>query len=125
MALLHEALTSRIYKCLFRVHAELGPGLLENAYQSCSFWDLSNEGLSVRQQVELPVMYRGHRVDCGYRLDLVVNESVIIELKAVEKLLPVHEAQLLTYMRLSGYRVGLLVNFNVPHLKDGILRRVL
>lgn len=125
MGLLYEELTGRIHRSGFRVHDALGPGLLENTYESCLFWDLTNDGLKVQRQVELPVMYRGHRVDCGYRIDLLVEDIVIIELKAVEKLLPIHEAQLLTYMRLSGYPVGLLMNFNVQHLRDGILRRVL
>ena len=125
MALLHEELTSRIRRSLFNVHAELGPGLLENAYESCVSWEFAHEGLSFRRQVELPVMYRGQHVDCGYRIDMIVEEKVILEFKAIESLLPIHEAQLLTYLRLSGYQVGLLVNFNVQHLKDGIVRRVL
>lgn len=117
--------TDQIIGAAIEVHRALGPGLLESAYQACMGFELNARGVSVRREVELPVVFRGHRLDCGYRLDLVVQEKVIVEIKCVEKLSPIHDAQLLTYLRLSGLRVGLLINFNVPLLKDGIIRRVL
>jgi GxxExxY protein len=105
-----------------RVHRALGPGLLESAYEACLVYELLQRGLVVKRQVELPVVYEQVRVDCGFRIDLLVNERVIVELKAVEKLLPLHEAQLLSYLKLSGTRVGLLINFNVRLLREGIRR---
>jgi GxxExxY protein len=107
------------------VHRELGPGLLESAYEACLQFELLDRGLRVERQKEQPVIYRGIRVDCGYRLDLVVEDRIILELKAVEKLLPIHEAQLMSYLRLSGCHLGLLLNFNVRVLKDGMKRLVL
>jgi len=107
------------------VHRELGPGVLESAYQACLSHELTLRGLSFRQQVEISVAYKGIKLDCGYRIDLIVSEKVVVELKSVQEVLPVHEAQLLTYLRLSGLRIGLLFNFNVAVLKDGIRRRVL
>jgi len=106
------------------VHSALGPGLLESAYQGCLVHELRKRGLEVRSQVILPVVYDGVTIDVGYRIDLEVAGSVIVELKAVEKLLPLHQAQLLSYLKLSGMRVGLLINFNVLHLRDGIRRLV-
>lgn len=106
------------------VHSALGPGLLESAYQGCLVHELRKRGLEVRSQVILPVVYDGVTIDVGYRIDLEVAGSVIVELKAVEKLLPLHQAQLLSYLKLSGMRVGLLINFNVLHLRDGITRLV-
>jgi len=106
------------------VHQELGPGLLESAYEACLVYELLQRGLSIQQQKALPVNYRGVKVDCGYRIDLLVENNVIVELKAVERLEPIHEAQLLSYLKLSGYRVGLLINFNVKILKQGIKRLV-
>jgi GxxExxY protein len=103
----------------------LGPGLLESAYEECLCHELGLRELAYQRQVEIPVSYKGVLVDCGYRLDVVVADKVVVELKAVEALLPVHEAQLLTYLRLSGKRVGLLINFNVDVLRKGIKRRVL
>ena len=124
--MLYESdLTRQIIGAAMEVHRVLGPGLLESAYQTCLAWELRERGLAFEAQVALPVVYKGVALDCGYRLDLVVQGKVIIELKAVEAILPVHEAQLLTYLRLSGRKVGLLINFNVPLLKDGITRRVL
>lgn len=98
--------------------------MLESAYEECLCYELKTRGLTCRRQVDLPLTYKGIRLDCGYRLDLVVEDTVLLELKCVERLLPIHEAQLLTYLRLSGIKVGLLMNFNVPVLKDGIVRRV-
>jgi GxxExxY protein len=106
------------------VHRALGPGLLESAYEACLTYELLDRGLSLERQKALPVRYRGLHIDCGYRIDLLVEDLVIVELKAVERLSPVHEAQLLTYLRLSGYRVGLLMNFNTALLKHGIKRMV-
>jgi GxxExxY protein len=107
-----------------RVHSVLGPGLLESAYQACLAHDLTERGLIVRREVQMPVVYRGMRVALAYRIDLLVEDTVVVEIKANAKLLPVHEAQLLSLLRLSNHRVGLLINFHVPHLKDGIIRRV-
>jgi GxxExxY protein len=120
---LHK-LTEAIIGAAIAVHRELGPGLLESAYETCLAFELADRGLSVERQKELPVRYRGIQMDCGYRLDLLVQGQVIVELKAVEKLLPMHEAQLLSYLKLSGCKVGLLLNFNVRILKDGLKRLV-
>jgi len=118
-------ITEAIIGAAIKVHRTLGPGLLESAYQECLCRELSLREIPFQREVALPVRYEGVLLDCGYRLDLVVADSVIVELKALDHLMPVHEAQLLTYLKLSGKRVGLLINFNVPLLKDGILRRVL
>ncbi len=107
-----------------RVHSALGPGLLENAYEACLVYELEKRGLSVKRQVPMPVTYEGVALDVGYRLDLLVADAVVIELKAVEKVLPLHGAQLLSYLRLGGYKLGFLLNFNVPHMRDGIKRVV-
>jgi len=107
------------------VQRALGPGLLESTYEACLFHELTQCGLAVERQKELPVRYRGVQLDCGYRIDLLVEDSVIVELKAVEKLEPIYEAQLLSYLKLSGIKIGLLINFNVEVLKQGIKRRVL
>ena len=107
------------------VHRHLGPGLLESAYESCLCRELELRGLSFERQQSLPVSYKGQSVECGYRLDLVVEEVVLAEIKAVEALLPIHQAQLLTYLRLTGLKLGLLLNFNVPVLTQGIRRVVL
>jgi GxxExxY protein len=104
------------------VHRELGPGLLESAYESCLVYELRQRGIRVEQQVPQPVFYKGLQLECAYRLDLLVENRVIVELKAVEALLPVHQAQLLTYLKLRQLRLGLLINFNVPILKNGIKR---
>ncbi|MBI3343691.1 MAG: GxxExxY protein [Gammaproteobacteria bacterium] len=107
-----------------KVNSALGPGLLESAYEACLFHEVSKQGLDVKRQVLLPVYYDGLNLDAGYRLDLVVANCVIVELKAVEKLLPIHTAQLLSYLRLSEMRLGYLLNFNVLRMKDGIKRVV-
>lgn len=114
--------TQRILGAAIAVHRALGPGLLESAYQACLAWELDARGVRYDREVPLPVDYRGHRLDCGYRLDLVVEGIVVDELKAIERILPIHEAQMLTYLKLSGHPVGLLLNFNVPILKQGIRR---
>ncbi len=122
--LLEEGLTKEIIGAAIEVHRELGPGLLESAYEACLRRELGLRGLSFERQVPLPVVYKGIQLDCGYKMDVVVEGSVVLELKAVEELLPLHEAQLMTYLRLSKKRVGLLINFNTVVLKDGIVRRV-
>ena len=104
---------------------ELGPGLLESAYEECLCFELKQSGIAFARQAPLAIAYKGTRLDCGYRLDIVVQDELIIELKAVDHLLPIHEAQLLTYLRLSGRKVGLLMNFNTILLKDGIRRLIL
>ena len=118
-------LAGRIIGAAIEVHSALGPGLLESAYEVCLVRELSARGLSWQRQVALPIMYKGAKIDSGYRVDLLVENSVIVELKACEELRPIHEAQLLTYMRLGGWRVGLLINFNAPRLVDGVRRFVL
>ena len=117
-------ITGKIINAAIAVHRELGPGLLESAYEACLVYELVQRGLSIEQQKNLPVIYRDVRVDCGYRIDLFIEKQVIVELKAVEKLEPIHKAQLLSYLKLSGCKVGLLINFNVKILKDGIHRIV-
>ena len=118
-------ITETIIGAAMDVHRELGPGLLESAYEACLLYELTRHGLAVERQKELPVIYKSVKVDCGYRIDLLVEKKVIVELKAVEKLMPIHEAQLLSYLKLSGCKVGLLINFNTKLLKDGIRRLVL
>ena len=122
--LIHEELTHEIRGAAMEVHKEIGPGLLESAYEECLCHELKLRGLHFQRQVPLPVAYKGVRLDCGYRLDVVVEDKVILELKSVQEIEAIHEAQLLTYLRLSGKRVGLLVNFNTVLLKDGIRRMV-
>jgi len=111
-----------IIEAAMKVHSALGPGLLESAYESCLIHELHKMGLAVVSQMALPVFYDGINIDIGYRVDLMVESSIIVELKAIEKILPIHEAQLLSYLKLSKKSLGLLVNFNVVHLKDGIKR---
>ena len=123
--LYEQELTSKIIAAAIEAHRALGPGLLESAYLACLVRELVLRGIPIEQEKPLPVEYKGVRLDCGYRLDLLVNGKVVVELKAVDALHPVHEAQLLTYLKLSGCRVGLLINFNVPVLKEGIKRMVL
>jgi GxxExxY protein len=122
--MLHERITGLIIVASINVHNALGPGLLESAYLTCLLLELKRLGLSARSQVSVPIRFNDVVVDPGYRLDLLVEDKVIVELKAVEKLLPIHQAQLLTYLKLTGHEVGLLINFNVLQLKDGIKRMV-
>ncbi|HSB75454.1 MAG TPA: GxxExxY protein [Terriglobales bacterium] len=117
-------LTRAIIGAAMRVHSSLGPGLLESAYEACLLFELHSAGLKAESQVPLPVVYRQVKLDLGYRLDLLVEDSVIVELKSVGAIEPVHEAQLLSYLKLSGKHVGLIINFHVVHLKDGIKRLV-
>lgn len=123
--LYEKELTDQIIGAAIEVHRALGPGLLESAYQACLAHELRLRSLPFEREKPLPVEYKGVALDCGYRLDFLVDGKVIVELKAVEQVHPVHEAQLLTYLKLTGCRVGLLINFNVPLLKQGITRRVL
>ena len=117
-------ITEGIIGASIEVHRVLGPGLLESAYEECLCYELANRGIVFERQVPLPVEYKRIKLDCGYRMDIVVNDLVVLELKAVDRLLPVHEAQLLTYLRLCRCPVGLLINFNVPVLRQGLKRVV-
>jgi GxxExxY protein len=119
-----DHITDTIIHCAIDVHKALGPGLLESAYEACLAFELVEHGLKIERQRPLPVIYRDVKLDCGYRLDILVEESVIIEIKVVEQLIPIHKAQLLSYLRLSECVVGLLINFNVKALKDGVIRLV-
>ena len=118
-----DHITGEVISAAITVHKELGPGLLESSYEACLAFELMDRGLIAEKQKPLPVVYRGQQIDCGYRIDLLIEDRLIVELKSVEKLLPIHTAQLLSYLRLSNLQVGLLLNFNVLQLKDG-LRRV-
>jgi GxxExxY protein len=115
-------ITESIIGAAIEVHRHLGPGLLEAAYEECLCRELSLRAVSFKRQVPLPIIYKGIPLDCSYRLDLLVDERVVVEIKAIEVLLPIHDAQLLTYLKLGGWKIGLLINFNVPLLKDGIHR---
>jgi GxxExxY protein len=116
--------TEKIIGCAIKVHKALGPGLLENTYEVCLAHELAKTGLSVRTQVALPVVYDGIRLDAGYRIDLLVEEMAIVELKAIESIHPIHEAQVISYLKLSGKKVGLLINFNVKLLTSGVKRLI-
>ncbi len=107
-----------------KAHIALGPGLLENAYEACLAHEFEKAGLSYQRQIGLPVFYDGQKIDVGYRLDLLVEGLVVVEVKAIDKLAEIHRAQLLSYLKLCGYRLGYLLNFNVPRMKDGIIRMV-
>lgn len=120
-----DPLTREVIGAGIAVHKELGPGLLESAYHRCLCFELTARGLPYKTEVPLPVTYRGHTLECGYRMDLLVGDLVIVEVKAVEKLLPVHEAQLLTYMRLASKKVGLMFNCHSALLREAMVRRVL
>lgn len=120
-----DDLTKRIIGAAIEVHREVGPGLLESTYELCLARELSSAGLRAERQVELPVVYKGDRLDAGYRIDILVEGLVVLELKAIESLLPVHTAQLITYLKLARMPVGLLLNFNVERMTDGVTRRVL
>ncbi len=124
--MLHEeSLTEEIIGAAIEVHRHLGPGLLESAYEECLCHELSLRGFSFERQKPLPLQYKGIKLDCGYRVDLLVEGKVVLELKCADSITPVHEAQLLTYLRLSGAKVGLILNFHVAAMRDGIKRRVL
>ena len=117
--------TDEVIGLAMRVHTRLGPGLLENAYELCLCHELKQNGMTFRRQVEVPIEYDDIPIDCGYRSDVIVADTVFLEIKSVERLLPLHEAQLLTYLRISRYRIGLLINFNTVSLKHGLRRCVL
>lgn len=124
--LLHEDLTQRGIGAAIEVHRALGPGLLESAYEECLCHELHLRGISFERQVPLPIVYKGVKLDCGYRLDVIVENILIVEIKCLEHVLPVHEAQLLTYLKMTGKRVGLILNFNVSVLtRGGVIRKVL
>ena len=118
-------LTERVIGCAIEVHKTLVPGLLESAYQQCLFYELREQGIWVEKEISLPIIYKEIKIDHGYRIDLLVENRVVIELKTVEKLTDVHTAQILTYMRLGEYSIGLLINFNTKLLKDGLKRFII
>jgi GxxExxY protein len=118
-------LTEQVIAAAIEVHRALGPGLLKSVYEECLCHELSLRRIPFLRRAELPVEFKGSRMDCGYIVDLLIDDTVLIQIKSVDTVLPVHEAQLLTYMKLGGWKVGLLINFNVPLLKQGIRRRVL
>lgn len=115
-------LTEKIIGCAIEVHSAIGPGLLESAYEECLCYELAQRGIKFERQVPLPISYKNVKLDCGYKMDLVVEGLIIIEIKAVERVIPVHEAQLLSYLKLYDKKIGLLLNFHVPRLRDGIKR---
>jgi GxxExxY protein len=123
--LLDEELSEAIIGAAIEVHRAAGPGLLESAYQNFLAHEFTLRGIKFEKEIPLPVVYKGVRLDCGYRMDFVIEDRIILEVKAVEKLIPVHEAQLLTYLKLSGKRIGLMINFNAPVIRNSIIRRVL
>ena len=123
--ILFEQLSEAVIGACIEVHKELGAGLLESAYCECLAHELMFREIKFRREVPLPINYKGVLLECGYRLDFVIEDSIVLEIKAIEKLLPVHEAQILTYLKLSGLRVGLLINFNSAVLRNSIIRRVL
>jgi GxxExxY protein len=120
-----DSLSKEVIGAAIEVHRQLGPGLLESAYEKCLAFELEERGCHCTRQLELPVKYKGVQLDCGYRVDLLVEDRLIVELKCVDRLLRVHEAQVLMYMKLSNAKIGLLINFNVPLLRNGIRRFVI
>lgn len=125
MELLYRELTGKIVECAILVHKSLGPGLLESAYEECLYYELNEIGINTLKQHPMPLIYKNKKLDVGYRIDLLVDEKVIIEVKSVDALNPIHQAQVMTYLKLSGCRIGLLINFNTVFLKDGIRRIIL
>jgi GxxExxY protein len=121
----NDLLSAKVIGFAIEVHRMLGPGLLESAYEECLCFELKQNGVAFRRQVALPIIYKSVRLDCGYRLDVVIEDRIVLELKTVERLMPIHEAQMLTYLKLSGIRAGLLLNFNSAVLKDGMRRLIL
>ena len=117
-----DFVTQKVIGCAIEVHKTLGPGLLESSYESCLAYELLNAGLPVERQKLLPIIYKGNKIDAGYRLDILIPNKLIIELKAVDNILPIHTAQLITYLKLSGINTGLLINFNVQKLTTGLKR---
>lgn len=125
MEIFEKELSDIIFNAALKVHKALGPGLLESAYHACMIYELKKHNISVASEVPLPLIYEEVKLDCGYRMDIVVNSKIIIEIKSVDSLVPLHQAQLLTYMKLYGAKLGILINFNVSLLKDGYKRMVL
>ena len=121
----NEEVFKKVLDCSFKVHSALGPGLLESSYEECLYYELKQQGLSAEKQKPLPLIYEEVKLDIGYRIDLLVEHNVIVEIKSIDAFNDVHYAQILTYLKLSGCRLGLLINFNVRHLKDGIKRIIL
>ena len=118
-------ITEKIIGCAIEVHKNIGPGLLESAYEECLAFDLQNTGLKVERQKAVPVIYKEIKLDCGYRIDILVEDTVVVELKTVDSINPVHVAQILTYMKFAKKRIGLLINFNVTLLKKGLYRYII
>jgi GxxExxY protein len=118
-------ITEKIIGCAIEVHKNLGPGLLESAYEECLYYELNNLGLGVKRQLAMPLVYKDVKLDAGYRIDLLVENKVIVEIKSVEAIAEIHKAQLMTYMKLANIKIGLLINFNVSRLKDGIIRWII
>lgn len=118
-------ITEQVIGCAIDVHKQLGPGLLESAYEECLFYELNNKELNVKKQLALPLVYKEVRLDVGYRIDLMVEDKVILEIKSVDAIADIHKAQLMTYMKLANIKLGLLINFNVTRLKDGIVRWII
>ena len=122
--MIFEDLTKTIIGCAIEVHKELGPGLLESAYEECLAFELIKAGLKVERQVPIPIIYKEIKLECGYRIDILVEDKIVLELKSIDAFNPVHEAQILTYLRFAEKKIGLLINFNVLRLKDGIKRYI-
>jgi GxxExxY protein len=120
-----EAIFKNILDCAFKIHSALGPGLLESVYVECLSYELEESGFKIKKQIPLPLIYKNVKLEAGYRLDIMVEDSIVVEVKSIDALADIHLAQILTYLKLSGCRLGLLVNFNVEHLKQGIKRVVL
>ena len=123
--MIYEKITEPVIQAAIEVHENLGPGLLESAYEQCLAYELRQKGIKFKLQHALPVEYRGIKLDCGYRIDVLIEDHLIIDLKSVDRIFPIHEAQILTYMKLAKVKVGLLINFNVLRVKEGIKRFVL
>jgi GxxExxY protein len=123
--MLYEDISEKIIRSAIEVHKNLGPGLLESAYEECLCHELNMKNLMFERQKPIPIEYKGIKLDCGYRIDIIVENKIILEIKAVEKILPVHEAQLMTYLKLTHMRVGLIINFNVKYLKEGLKRIII
>ena len=123
--MIFDELSSKVIECAIEVHRNLGPGLLESTYEQCLAYELSQKNIAFKLQCNLPVEYQAIKLDCGYRIDVLVEDKLLVELKSVENILPIHEAQILTYMKLSKIKIGLLINFNVKKLREGLKRFVL
>ena len=125
MEYLFGDLSGKVIECACLVHSELGPGLLESSYEACLYYELNKNKIEVKKQAPMPLIYEGVKLDIGYRIDLLVDNKIVVEVKSVDYVNPIHIAQVLTYLKLSGCRIGLLLNFNVKSMKDGIKRYIL